>query len=90
MIMLRAWLARTKTEDQIQGIAIMDDARDDLRSLIGTIDEEELVQAGAAAKIVKLLEESYEHSLTPKVPEVLEENLYDEDTHRKKGESIII
>ena len=90
MILLKGWLARTETKKLVRGMAILDNAKDDLRSLIGTLDPEELLLEDAADKIVALLEESYEQFLTPKIPEVLEDNFYDKETQRKKGESMII
>ena len=71
-------------------MAILDNSRDDLRALISTIEAEELLEEDADTKILALLTESYEQFLVQKVPDVLEENFYDSDTRRKKGESMTI
>ena len=88
--LLKAWLARTDTQANTQGIAILDNAKDDLRELICTIDEDELLGDTAGQLIKDLLELSYADYLIPKIPEVIEDNIYDKNTHRKKGESITI
>ena len=64
----------------------MDNAKDDLRELIDTLDEDELLGDKAGTLILALLEESYAEYLVPKIVEIIEENVFDRTTHRKKGD----
>ena len=67
MILLKGWIARTETKKKVRGMAILDNAKDDLRALIGTLEPEELLQDDADTKILELLNESYEQFLTQKL-----------------------
>ena len=86
---LKGWLATTRTLKNQQGMVIMNYAQGDLRVIINELEIEDLTDEDGGQKVLKHVEKSYSEYKERKLPQAIEDAIFDTALSRKAGESML-
>ena len=86
---LKGWLTTTRTVKSQQGLIILNYATDDLKVVIDELDIDELTKESSGQDVFDHIKKSYAEYLERKLPQALEECLFDPKIHRQKTETML-
>ena len=86
---LKGWLATTRTLRTQQGMIIMHYSAGDLRAVIDELEIEDLTGEDGGTTVLKHIEQSYAEYKERKLPQAIEDSLFDNHLPRRAGESML-
>ena len=87
--LLRGWLTTTRTLKTQQGMTILHYSTGDLKQVINELDVDELTSPTSGDTVYKHIYNAYNEYLEKKLPQAIEQGIYDKDVPRRKGEGML-
>jgi len=87
--LLKGWLATTRTLKAQQGMTILQFATADLKLIINELEIEDLTADTSGQIVLKHIQTSYAEYTEKKLPQAIENGIYDSAVQRKKGEGML-
>ena len=86
---LRMWLMSTRTLKTQQGMTIFNHATGDLNVIINELEVEDLIAEESGWGVFKDIQTSYAEYMERKLPQAIEQGIYDKDLVRKRNEGML-
>ena len=86
---LTGWLTTTRTLKTQQGMTILNSAHGDLKLVINELEIEELTAEDSGQVVLKHVQKSYAEYMEKKLPQAIENAIYDKGLLRKQSESML-
>ena len=87
--LLGGWLATTRILKTQRGMTILHYSSGDLRTVIDELTVSQLTAEDSGEQVMKHVQAQYAEYLEKKLPQAIEQGLYDKEVARHKGESML-
>eukprot|EP00971_Amphidinium_carterae_P150467 2982975-Amphidinium_carterae.1 len=85
----QAWLKTTRVPAQQRGIQLLAQASGELRSLLSTLDLDEITNDDGGDRVIKFVQKQFQWVLVRSLPRLFEEAVYSQGGQRSRGETFV-